>query len=114
MLAAILELEAGPGDEVLRCRADENVARVTERHDAGTHVHGDAARLLARTALDLARVHAGTHREPERAESVLDRLRAADRARRPVEDREDPVPGGIDLLAGEAVELASHRLVVRR
>ncbi len=49
---------------------------------------------------------------PERRERVLNAERAANRACRPVEDREEAVSGRVDLLACEAVELPPHDRVV--
>ena len=63
-----------------------------------------------RRPLDLARVNARAHLEPELGQAVADRERAADRARRAVEQRQEPVAGGVDLLAAEALELAPHQL----
>ena len=49
---------------------------------------------------------------PSVADRIDDRLCAADRARGPVEGREEPVARGIDLAPVEAGELASHRGMV--
>ena len=55
---------------------------------------------------------AGTDVEPERPERVPDLDGTADRAGRPVERGQEPVPGGVELLAREASELAANRRVV--
>ena len=55
---------------------------------------------------------AGTNLETERGDGTLDAERAANRACRPVEHREEAVPGRIDLLAGETLELGAHGCVM--
>ena len=73
---------------------------------------GDAAWLRAGRPLHLARVDAGPHVEAELREGVADGEPAANRTRRPVEEREEAVAGGVDLLAAEAIELGSDRRIV--
>ena len=60
----------------------------------------------------LAGVDTGTHLRPKRLHGVADRQPAANRARRSVEDREEAVTGGVDLLAVEARQLATDHFVV--
>ena len=63
-------------------------------------------------ALHLARVDAGPDVEPERPEGVPDLDGTADRAGRPVERGQEAVPGGVELLPGEASERTADRRVV--
>ena len=75
-----------------------------ERRDPRADVDrepGDVVRLH----LDLAGVDARPDLEPELADRVADRERAADRPRRAVECREEPVAGRLDLVAAEPLEL---------
>jgi hypothetical protein len=108
MLAAIVKLDAGPGDEVMRGCGHEHLAGGSAARDACAEMDSDAARLASVRTLDLARVHAGSHAEAELAQHGTDLERSADRARRSVEEGEESVPGRIDLLAAKALELVPY------
>jgi len=75
-------------------------------------VHGNAPRRAAARTLDFSRVHACTNVQSECRNRVTDRERAANRARRPLAEREEPVACGVDLLASEARQLAPNRVVM--
>src|SRR5437867_2572441 len=107
MSAAVLEGEAGAGDEVLDGARDEHLAGPGLRSDPRARVDGDPGDLAVQE-FALAGVQAGAHLEPQLADLLDDRLRAADRPRGPVEAREEAVAGGVDLPAAEAGELLSH------
>jgi hypothetical protein len=109
--AAVLELDPGPGDEVLDGLRHEHLAFARLGRDARARVHGDPADGIA-CELDLAGVEPGTHAEPGGGDVLRDGARAADRPRRPVERREEAVAGGVDLAAAKACEVAAHDLVV--
>src|SRR5689334_15963464 len=78
--------------DVLHGTGYQRLARACRGCDAGADVYGDAADVAV-GLLDLAGVQARAHVEPERSRAVADRERAADRARRAVEGREEPVAG---------------------
>src|ERR671934_399381 len=111
VLAALLELHAGPGDEVLHRLRDEHLAARREGGDPGAD-HDGKARHLVLVQLALAGVHAGPHLKPELVHSVDDRVRAADRPRRPVEGGEEPITCGVLFFASVARQLASHERVM--
>lgn len=71
------------------------------------------ARLTTGGTLDLTRVHSGSHVEPEYTQRFANLESAANGPSRTVEDREEAVAGGVDLLAGEADELTTYCIVVR-
>lgn len=81
------------------------------RHDASADDDGDPCHL-SRGDVAFARVDAGSHVEPERADTIDNRLRAPDGAPGAIERREEAVARGIDLLATVAGKLASHKRVV--
>ena len=62
--------------------------------------------------LDLAGMHAAPHIEVERARRVDDARAAADRARRSVEGREEPIAEGLDLPPAKARDLLAQQAVV--
>jgi len=74
-------------------------------------VHGDPAHVAV-AERDLAGVQAGADLDAERARRRLDRERAADGARRPVEGGEEPVAQRFDLVAAEALQLAADGRMV--
>jgi hypothetical protein len=67
-------------------------------------VHADPADVIA-AHLALAGVQPGAHLDAERLHCVADRHRAADCSLWPVEHREEPVAGCVDLRAPEPREL---------
>lgn len=57
-------------------------------------------------------MEARSNLDPERPDFLHDRLSASDRARRPVEGGEEPVPGRVDLGPSKALEEGTHAQVV--
>jgi hypothetical protein len=74
-------------------------------------VHRDAGQIVPDN-LDLARVQAAADRDPESSQRVTHRHGAADRPRGPVEGREEPVAGRIDLPSAVAGQDLAHRGVM--
>src|SRR5262249_28052549 len=105
--ATVLEGEAGARDEILDRARDEHFSRLGVRSDPGAGVHGDAGDLPV-DELAFAGVQARADLEPQVAHCPGDRPCAPDRTGRTVERREEAVPGGIELLAAGAGELAAH------
>src|SRR5262249_26868670 len=96
--AAVLELDPRPGDEDLDRARHEHLARLRARGDARARVHRDSGNLAV-DDLALACVEAGAHVDAELANGFGNRTGTADRARRPVERREEPVARRVDLDA---------------
>ena len=65
---------------------------------------------LLREQLALTRVKTARISSPRARKSLHEGHRAPDRARRPVERRQEAIPGGVDLAATETLELLSHYL----
>ena len=101
--AAVVEVDAGAGDEILDGARDEHLARPGLRGDARADVDGDAGDLVV-AELALARVQPGADVEAELAHRVArSRARSGSRARRAVEGREEAVAGRVDLAAADRV-----------
>ena len=109
--AAVVECDSGSGDEVLYGLRDKHLSRRRPRGDAGADRDGDAGDLVVEQ-LALARVEAGAQLEVEGLDRAVNRLCAADRARRPVERCKESVAGGVVFDAAEARELRADRRVV--
>src|SRR5207247_5170525 len=107
--AAVLELDPGPGNQVLDRLRHEHLSRSGLRGNPCTCVHGDPADSFT-GELDLARVEAGADLEAEPTHGLRDRLRRADRARRTVERCEEAVTGDVDLSASKALEISADDL----
>ena len=105
-LAPILEFDPGPGDEVLDGARHDDLRRLRGRRHALADVHREPADVVA-TKLDLAGVQADAHVDVQGGRGRTDRTRAANTARGPVERREEPVTGRLDLVATEGLELAA-------
>src|SRR5260221_12172912 len=95
---AILEQEPRPRDEVADDARRPHLAVAREGGHPSADVDRDALDAMA-AQLDLAGVHAGANLDAERADRDLDRKRAADGPSGTVEARQEPVAGGVDLLA---------------
>ena len=90
MRAAIGELEIGPRDEIADGARDQDLIGFGKARHPGRDMDRDPADIVA-LDLDLAGMHAAPDIEVERARRVDDARAAADRARRSVEGREEPV-----------------------
>jgi len=75
-------------------------------------VYCDAPRRAALWALDLAGVDPRSHLQSELQDGRLDREASADRPRRTIEDGEEAVACGVDLLTLEPGQLTPHDRVV--
>src|SRR5205814_2741571 len=73
---------------------------------------GDPARRFARRPFHLPRVDASPDLQSERAHRIADADGAANSPRRPVEESEEAVAGGVDLHTGVLLDLSPHKLVV--
>ena len=111
VFSAVVELDAGSGDEILDCAGDEHFARRCDCCNACADVDGDPGDFLA-DSLALAGVQPRSHFESDLVELVTDGAGAVDRACGAVEGGEEAVAGRVDLMASEAAELASDRVVV--
>jgi hypothetical protein len=109
--ASIVEADLRSGDEVADGLRDEHLARSGMRRDPGADVDGEPGDL-ALVELALADVDSDPRFEAERSDAVDDRLRRPDRACRAVEGREEPVAGGVALVAAEPGELPADDRVV--
>jgi hypothetical protein len=111
MRAAVLEDDPRTGHQVFDRARGEDLAGTGQSSDTRADVHGKAADVVAH-AFALPGVNAGSDLEAGLAETVPNRNRAADCARRPVERGEEPVTGRCDLLPAEMFELATHGRVM--
>src|SRR5262245_23395104 len=109
--AALFESDPRACHKVFDGIRDEHFSGPRRRRDARADVDGDATDLVAEH-FALTRMETAPYVEPERSHVVADSARTADRARRPVERREETVAGAIDLAAAKSYELAAHRRVV--
>src|SRR6266571_203679 len=94
--AAVRELQAGTGHQVLDRVRHQHFAAAGQRGDAGADVDGDATELGPHD-LALARVQAGPDVEPELPDRRADLAGGPDAAGRAVEGREKAVARGVDL-----------------
>src|SRR5437588_1808014 len=92
--AALFELDARSGDQVLDGSRDEHLAGLSMRGDSCSCVHGDPGDLAV-DELALPGVEARTQVEPQSLDRVGDRAGAADRPRRSVERGEEAVAGSV-------------------
>jgi hypothetical protein len=111
VLATVLERQPGARDEVLDGARHEHLPGLRVPGDARADVDREPGELLP-DALALSRVDPGPDREAERPDPLADRPSARDRAGGAVEAREEAVPGGVELDAAVARELAPDELVV--
>jgi hypothetical protein len=109
--AALVEIEVGTDHEVLDRVRDENLARSGQGDHPGGDVDGQAPDV-AGDEFALAGVEPGSDMDTDLAEFIADRTGTVDCPARTREGSEESVPGALDLLAGEAVELSPDQEVV--
>src|SRR5207248_10890000 len=95
VLTPIVELEAGPGQQVLDGSRHEHLAAARQGRDPRRDVHGEPTHPFT-AQLYLAGVDARAHVQIDGRESVAYGTGAPDRFAGPVERGEEPVPGGVD------------------
>src|SRR5215207_5122174 len=104
--AAILEVDAGAGDEVFDGAGDEDFAGGRVVAHGPADLDGEAAHALR--ALDevaLARVQPGARLDAEAGRVLRDGAGGAHRARRPVEGGERPLARHVHLAPAEPLDL---------
>src|SRR5687768_4282656 len=110
-LAAVVEREPGPGEEVAHRARDEDLPRLGDREDPGGCMDGDAAHVIA-LDLDLTGVDAGARREPEGGGGIEHPGGSADGSAGAVEDDQEAVAGRLDLAPLVTLDVGPRRLVV--
>ena len=109
MRPALLELQPRCPGETARQIRDEGLSGTCSSHDARRLVDGDASHVRAHE-LHLSDVHSYPDLEVELRGMPVQRSRTVQRTRRPLEPREHPVAGRVDLPSAEPLELAATRL----
>ena len=113
MDARVLEDQAGPFQEVLGRRRDDDLARAGERHHPGGGMDRDAARIWPHE-LDLARMEPDADPQADLVGGSTHGGATADGSRRAIEHGEEPIAGRGDLAPSEDIQLAAHEAVVGR
>ena len=114
MRSAWRECDACARREIFDHTGDENFAGPAQGGDPRPDMHRNAGEVAA-LHVALARVHAGADLEPERADGLGDGQRAANRAGRAVEVRDEAVAGRLRFAPSVTLdELADHRVVPRQ
>src|SRR5438876_11516308 len=88
--AALVEAQAGAGDESFRGAGHQDFAGTGKRRDSSADVHGDA-RQLGPKNLTLAGMQPGANGETQTLNGIGDRARGANATRGPIEGGEDAV-----------------------
>ena len=109
--AAVLEDDAGTDDRVLNGLRRQYLVWPREGADSGSDVNGDAAELRSEN-LELTRVGACAHAEPDAAHRRTDRLCGSNRPGGAIEGGQESVARPIDLPPSEVLKLGSNDLVV--
>src|SRR5260221_370384 len=109
--ATVFENEPRPSHQVADCFRYECFTRAGCCRNPRRDVNCDAADLLP-FQVNLADMDTATHGYPERRDRVADCRRAANRARRTVEDADKAVPAVSDFPAAKSLDLVACRIVV--
>jgi hypothetical protein len=107
----VFESEAGAGLGIPDRARGEHFARTRERRDPRRRMDGDSAYVVT-AALDLPEVDSAADSEVQLPDRPADGVGAGKRASRGIEEDEEPVTGGVDLLSAIAADLAAHVLMV--
>ena len=105
MLAAIVELDVRPGDEILDRGGHEYLRRASVLLDACCDVDGHARDFVVVSDLDLTGVEAHPYLETERPNRVAHRAPALDCSSGSVEGGDEAIAPGADLPAAETFQL---------
>src|SRR5262249_59597813 len=97
-------LDAGARHKIPDGSRGQHLLGASGRGDARAGVHGDAADLRS-GHLAFAGMESRPDLEAELADRIAEGARAADRARRAIEDGEEAVARHVDLASTEALEL---------
>src|SRR6266550_3368945 len=98
-------------DQVSHRARDQDLVRTREAHDARPDVNGDPSNAGLHD-VELSSVEAGAHLDAKLVYALDNRERAADGARRSVENRKEAVASPIDLSAAKTSELAANEAVM--
>jgi hypothetical protein len=108
---AVFESEAGAGLGIPNRARSEHFAGPRERRDARRGMDGDPSHV-ATAAFDLPEVDSAADLEVQLSDRPADGVGAGERPSRGVEEDEEPVAGGVDLLTTAPADLAAHVLMV--
>src|ERR1043165_5870630 len=109
--APFAEAETRARDEVFDRAGDEHLPRLRLLRDTSSDVYCDPANLAVHQ-LALTGMQACANLQAELAHALADRAGAANRARRPVEPREEAVAGDVELGAAKTEELTADQRMV--
>jgi hypothetical protein len=111
VLASIVELDAGSGDEVMHRAGHKDLVRLGQARDSLADVNGDAADIVS-DELDLTGMEASSNLDAEIANGVRNGSGSADGTSRTVEDGKKAVARRLDLPASVTEQLGAHHLVM--
>jgi len=111
MAQTIFELELGATNQLGKRRGDEDIGSPADGADACARVDRDPSHLAARK-FDLPYMDSGSDIHADRLRLLDHGTCAADGLRGNFEDREQTVPGGIDLATIEPFQLLPEHQVV--
>ena len=111
VLAPVFEIDARTGDEVNDRARDKDFVRFGEIADALGHVDRDSGEIVA-APFDLTAVQPGADIQPQRSDDFAYGRGAVDGSGRAIKGGQESVAGRLDLLTPEALELATHGVVV--
>src|SRR5207249_101975 len=110
---AIVELEAGSGDQIPQRARHKNLAWLRGRHHSVRDVNGNPADLSV-GGLDLSGMQTRPDRNTQLGNCRDDRVGGAHRLSSLIKGGKKAVSGGIELSSTEPPELSSNRRVVGR
>jgi hypothetical protein len=97
---AILEFDAGPGNEVFDSSRHEDFIWPCQTGDPRPDVNRDAGNIVT-YSLDFTRVDSGTYLQAEDFYLVFDFLGTLDRSCRTVEGRQEPITRRVDYQSSK-------------
>ena len=111
MDGSILELDARSRHQISNRARGQYLVRARHRCYPGTGVHGDPSQFPV-YQLTFPGMQARADLQPEFGDRGEDAAGAADCPPGPVEARQEPVAGDIDLVAAKTIELLANRFVM--
>jgi hypothetical protein len=105
--APIGKSDTGARDQIPHRAGHDNLIRFRERCHARADVYGEPDHIVV-LELALAGVQSGAHLKTEAVNAIANRTSASNRARRPIEGRQQSVAGGIRLASTKSRQFLAH------
>src|SRR5665647_2340389 len=111
MNAAVLEVESGAGDQILKHARRQNLTWAGQLGYSRGNMNGDSPDVI-RQYFDLAGMQSGPNLQTKVAHSIADSFRTTHAAGRAVKRGQKPISKSLDFFSTKSDEFATHTRVM--